>query len=85
MKFGWKSLKGQTPKIMKRAAKAALALGLTYSGFTLTGAISSEDPKAKAFYWKLTYASLALTTVGTIAPFFFEEVDDSSKSDSDAE
>lgn len=75
MKISWKSFKGPTPKIMKRAAGAALALGTTLSAFTLNAAVNTEDPKAQKFLWTLTYVGLALTAVGTVLPFFAAETD----------
>lgn len=75
MKFGWKSFKAPTPKVMKRAAGAALALGTTLSAFTLNAAVNTEDVKAQNFLWTLTYVGLALTAVGTVLPFFAEDTD----------
>ena len=74
MKFSLRSFTAPTPKVMKRAAGAALAIGSTLSAFTINAAISTDDAKAQSFLWSLTYFGLGLTIVGTALPFFFEEV-----------
>lgn len=75
MKFGWRSFKAPTPKVMKRLSRAALALGASMTATAIHAQLTSDDPKVQALLYKLTIASLILTGVGTILPFFFEDTD----------